>query len=70
VHLQEGFVQNAIGLAHLLLQQFQLLPRTQIGGRQNQVQIVGAGIDHAERLAEVVNQAAYDGPDPLRVRVY
>jgi hypothetical protein len=46
-----------------------LLPRTAIVGRQYQIQIVGAGIDHAERLAEIVNQAAHVWPNPLLERV-
>jgi hypothetical protein len=69
VQLQQGFMQNAVGLAHLLLQQLQLSPRTVIVGRQYQIQIVGAGVNHAERLAEVVNQDTHDGPNPLRNRI-
>ena len=52
-------MQDAVGLAHLLLQQFQLLPRAAIGGRQYQIQIIGAGVNHTERLAEMVNEAAH-----------
>lgn len=62
-------MQNAVGLSHLLLQQFQLLPRAAIGGRKHQIQIIGAGIDHAERLAEVVNQAADHGPSARLERI-
>jgi len=40
-----------------------------IGGRQHQIQIVGAGIDHAERLAQIVNEATHDRPDPLLQRI-
>jgi len=68
VQLQQGFMQNAVGLAHLLLQQFQLPPRPEIRGRQYQIQVIGAGIDHTERLAEVVNEAAHNGPNPLLER--
>jgi hypothetical protein len=46
-----------------------LLPRTTIVARQYQIQIVGAGIDHAERLAEVVDEAAHDWPNPLLERI-
>jgi hypothetical protein len=62
-------VQNAAGFRHLLLQQFQLLPRTTIGGRQYQIQIVGAGIDHAERLPQLVNQTAHHRPKHLVQRI-
>jgi hypothetical protein len=65
VQAQQGFMQNAVGLAHLLLQQLQLFSRGVVGRRQNQIQIVGAGVDHAQRLAEVVNKDADDGPSPL-----
>ncbi|MGO4884206.1 MAG: hypothetical protein ACLP59_25810 [Bryobacteraceae bacterium] len=58
-------MQDAIGFADLLLQELQLFPRTPIGGRQNQIQIIGAGVDHAEWLAQVVNQAAHDRPNIL-----
>jgi hypothetical protein len=34
VQIQQGLVQDAIGLAHLLLQQFQLLTRPMIRGGQ------------------------------------
>jgi hypothetical protein len=46
-----------------------LSPRAVIGGRQHQIQIVGARIDHAERLAEVMNEDAHDGPDLLLERI-
>jgi hypothetical protein len=62
-------MHDAVGLADLLLQQFQLLPRTKVGGRQHQIQVVRARIDHAERLAEVVNQDAHNGPNPLLKRI-
>ncbi|HTT60210.1 MAG TPA: hypothetical protein VMG35_00160 [Bryobacteraceae bacterium] len=58
-------MQHAVGLANLLLEQLQLLPRPVVRGRQHKIQIVGAGIDHAERLTEVVDEAADHGPDDL-----
>jgi hypothetical protein len=62
-------MHDAVGFAHLLLQQFQLLPRPMIRGRQHQIQIVGARIDYAQRLAEVVNEDAHNRPNVLWKRV-
>ncbi|MGA2736689.1 MAG: hypothetical protein ABSG65_04485 [Bryobacteraceae bacterium] len=62
-------MHDAVGFAHLLLQQFQLLPRTSICGRQDQIQIVGAGVDHTERLAQIVYKNAHNGPNPLLERI-
>jgi hypothetical protein len=60
VQIEQGFVQNTVGLAHLLLQQFQLPPGAMIIGRENQIQIVGASVDDTERLAQIVYETAHE----------
>jgi hypothetical protein len=69
VQFHQRFVHDAVGLAHLLLQQVQLLPRAMVVVGQNQIQIVGAGVNDTERLAEIVNQSADEGPSLLPQRV-
>jgi hypothetical protein len=55
-----GLVEQAGGLSNLLLDGVQLLAHAALRMTQYQIQIEDAGFDIAQRLAQVVYQAADD----------
>jgi hypothetical protein len=63
MQIQQRIVQNAIRFTDLLLQQLQLLTSTVVMRGQNQIQIIGTGVDNAERLAQFVYQDTHHRPD-------
>ncbi len=61
MQLHKGLVHDAIRVADLLLKQVQLLARAAVRIGQDQVQIIGACFNHAEGLAQIMDQYRHNG---------
>jgi hypothetical protein len=64
----ERFADHAIGIAHLLVQKFQLLACPWFRLRQDHAEVVRADLNHTERLADIVQNPAQDDPHLLLLK--